>query len=645
MNETEKVKARRVLANLTYICTGIYKKQYLRRSEPGEGRTQGTVLVLLSLLSDTVRQPAVAPVPALNAANLAWRHYTVRRVRMQTRAACSNIQFYVNIGWAVATPRGPKEFDCMPEGQLEEGSLLNERYRILRVIGQGGMGTVYQAEHERLNAIVAVKEIREAPVTGTAQQATMEQYEQEARFLVRLNHPNLPKVMDAFVDGDRFYLVMDFVDGVTLDNRLRSRGGSPIDPETVVDWAIEIANVLGYLHAQDPPIIFRDLKPSNVMVQPDGHIKLIDFGIARRFQPGATQDTALLGSVGYSPPEQFGRHQTDTRSDIYALAATMHHLLTAHDPTSTPFKFKQVDRVALGVPTSLSRLIDRCLAMEPDQRPPNVGAVSAELRAIHDDMHHVGKRPTAEDSGARIVSGKLKRTEKTRSKGAGSRIVWVEDTLSVSGPAPVDRWLRVAVTVLGILLVVGSIYVVHAMTSRSHAIKHLDPNVVTNTGLNTVPSPPGSVDDGRLNASTTAPATGTGAGANDSHGPGNSAPDPPASNADGTSPPTDTKTAQCTAEVVGASPDGKSVRLHVTGQINGKKDTAGMVAAYFYNADKTPLMAHDPKGAYATPSGQLFAEFTFQIDADAKPIDGLIDVPADQFTATNNVLFRVHRLC
>ncbi len=152
------------------------------------------------------------------------------------------------------------------------------------------------------------------------------------------------------------------------------------------DWAIEIADVLGYLHSQDPPIIFRDLKPSNVMLQPDGHIKLIDFGIARRFQPGASQDTALLGSVGYSPPEQFGRHQTDTRSDIYALGATMHHLLTTHDPSAKPFKFSPVDQINLGVPISLSRLIAQCVSIEPELRPPNIEQVSAELRSIRNDL-------------------------------------------------------------------------------------------------------------------------------------------------------------------------------------------------------------------------------------------------------------------
>ncbi len=122
--------------------------------------------------------------------------------------------------------------------------------------------------------------------------------------------------------------------------------------------------------------------------------------------------------------------------------------------------------------------------------------------------------------------------------------------------------------------------------------------------------------------------------------PGSAPPAPQSSGSDGTSPPADTKTAALSVEVIGASPDGKSVRLHVVGEINGKKDMAGMVAAYFYNPDKTPLLARDPKGAYATPTGQLFAEFTFQIDADSKPIDGLIDVPVDQFTSTNNLLFR-----
>ncbi len=522
----------------------------------------------------------------------------------------------------------------MPDGQLEEGSLLNERYRILGVIGQGGMGTVYQAEHERLNAIVAVKEIRGTPVTGTAQQATMEQYEQEARFLVRLNHPNLPKVTDAFVDGDRFYLVMDFVEGVTLDNRLRTHNGGTMDAETVVDWAIEIADVLGYLHTQDPPIIFRDLKPSNVMVQPDGHIKLIDFGIARRFQPGASHDTALLGSVGYSPPEQFGRHQTDTRSDIYALGATMHHLLTGLDPSGKPFKFAPVDQINFGVPIALSRLIAQCVSIESELRPPDIGHVSAELRAIRDDMHHVGApiHGTTGVTDARSATAKARDSERISSKLPGSGPTGVPDNLSATGTDSPDRGLRMAVALLGIVLICGVIFAVHSATSHTNTPRHPGVSVRSSGPVTgTVP------DTGPANGNAVIPPA---SGADNPLVPGSAVVPPPSSGSNITNPAPDPKAAALSVEVLGASPDGKSVRLHVVGEINGKKDMAGMVAAYFYLPDKTPLPARDPKGAYATPTGQLFAEFTFQIDADSKPIDGLIDVPVDQFTSTNNLLFR-----
>ena len=485
----------------------------------------------------------------------------------------------------------------MPEGQLEEGSLLNDRYRIIRVIGQGGMGTVYQAEHERLNAVVAVKEIRGTPVTGTAQQATMDQYEQEARFLVRLNHPNLPKVTDAFVDGNRFYLVMDFVDGVTLDNCLRARGGTPIDPKTVVEWAIEITDVLGYLHSQNPPIIFRDLKPSNVMVQSDGHIKLIDFGIARRFQPGATQDTALLGNVGYSPPEQFGKHQTDTRSDIYALGATMHHLLTARDPSTTPFKFAPVDSVSLGTPASLTRLIAQCVALEPDLRPPNVAAVAAALRAIRDELNHVSAQPdhARAETDAKILSRTPTdpvRTDKDVKIMARMSTVGTVGTSGMPGSRRVyaikpgggrrasQPYSRLKYVVLAFVIVgmFGATAVsVENGNRQLRAKKHPSRKVTSSYSSNSSRRSPGS-DPISGSGVTDSSLGGNGAGDSGSQPSGDAS---QSAAADPSSPPADAKTAQCNAEVLGPSPDGKSLRLHVTGEINGKKDTSGIVAAYF----------------------------------------------------------------
>ncbi len=265
--------------------------------------------------------------------------------------------------------------------QLKPGTLLNGRYQITRPLGRGGMGTVFLAEHLQLQSILAIKEVCSPGESDEERQATLEQYQREARFLVQLNHPNLPKVTDAFVENDRFYLVMEYIEGVTLEARLKERGGRPLPVIQVIEWGLQIADVLAYLHNQNPPIIFRDLKPANVMVKPDNTIRLIDFGIARRFQLGAVHDTSLFGSVGYSPPEQFGRQQTDARSDIYAFGVTLHQMLTGIDPSIQPFKFVFVSMVNSAVPELLSTLIQKCLAMDPDARPADIHQVAMGLVA------------------------------------------------------------------------------------------------------------------------------------------------------------------------------------------------------------------------------------------------------------------------
>lgn len=260
--------------------------------------------------------------------------------------------------------------------------MLNDRYRIVRVLGRGGMGTVYLAEHIRLETVVAVKEVSGPRSNEDEYRLALQQCEQEAKFLVRLHHPNLPRVMDAFIENDRFYLVMEYIEGVTLENRMRDGGDGPLDVHEVVEWGLQIADVLAYLHSQEPPIIFRDLKPANIMVQPDGSVRLIDFGIARRFHPGASKDTALLGSVGYSPPEQFGRSQTDTRSDLYAFGATLHHLLTGRDPAAEPFKFPPSGDTRLPGGKSLG------LALRPDAARSG----RPNLCAVHHSGHRHSRR-------------------------------------------------------------------------------------------------------------------------------------------------------------------------------------------------------------------------------------------------------------
>ena len=174
-------------------------------------------------------------------------------------------------------------------------SVLGNRYKILEIVGRGGMGTVYRARDTRLDSTVAVKEMTERELPPDERVAAVRQFEREAKLLGQLSHPNLPRVTDYFVEDDRCYLVMEYVDGETLESMLQTEPGSPLPLEQVIEWGVELADTLAYLHSQTPPIVFRDLKPANVMISSDGTVRLIDFGIARRFQAGATKDTSLYG--------------------------------------------------------------------------------------------------------------------------------------------------------------------------------------------------------------------------------------------------------------------------------------------------------------------------------------------------------------
>ncbi len=210
---------------------------------------------------------------------------------------------------------------------LTTGQVLHQRYRIVALLGQGGMGDVYRAWDLSLKMSVAVKESLE--LNGEAQ----EQFGEEARLLARLSHPNLPRVIDYFaVPGLAEYLVMDFIEGEDLESLLdRTAGGLPV--AQVLPWISQVCDALSYLHNQTPPVIHRDVKPGNIKITPDGRAVLVDFGIAKRYDPQrGTLAGARAVTPGYSPPEQYGGASTDPRSDIYALGATLYHLLTGQTP-------------------------------------------------------------------------------------------------------------------------------------------------------------------------------------------------------------------------------------------------------------------------------------------------------------------------
>ena len=218
---------------------------------------------------------------------------------------------------------------------LEAGTILSDRYQVEYVLGLGGMGAVYLARDlQQNNFPVAVKEMRVQAGDQHIQRQAVEQFRQEAQFLSVLDHPNLVKVFDVFTQNGRYYLVMSYVQGKTLRELLKTQ--TEFFPlKTLLEWTVQLVDVLSYLHAQNPPILFRDVKPSNIIVDSENRLRLIDFGIARTLHPDEVTATFLqgMGSADYCPLEQYqGVGGTDQRSDIYSLGATLYHLLTLKVP-------------------------------------------------------------------------------------------------------------------------------------------------------------------------------------------------------------------------------------------------------------------------------------------------------------------------
>jgi tetratricopeptide (TPR) repeat protein len=266
-------------------------------------------------------------------------------------------------------------------GTLPEETLLSSRYKLESRIGQGGMGAVYKASDTRFNnRPIAVKEMGRAGLSQNGVQEAEEAFEREARLLADLLHPNLPRIYDHFTEGERSYLVMDFIEGRTLEDYVEQANGKALPLEKVLDWGMQLCDVLGYLHTHQPSIIFRDLKPSNVMLSESGHVYLIDFGIARVFKPGQSHDTVALGSPGFAAPEQYGKAQSTPRSDIYSLGALLHCLLTGVDPSEQPFFFRPASEFNPMLPLDLVALLQRMLDMDADRRPASAQDVLKVLR-------------------------------------------------------------------------------------------------------------------------------------------------------------------------------------------------------------------------------------------------------------------------
>ncbi|MCR4615403.1 MAG: serine/threonine protein kinase [Clostridiales bacterium] len=248
---------------------------------------------------------------------------------------------------------------------LKIGSLIDGKYRVLSEIGHGGMSVVYMAINEKANKTWAIKEVRKDGIKDF--EVVRQGLIVETEMLKRLSHPNLPSIVDVIESDDTFLIVMDYIEGNPLSQSLEEFGAQPQD--YVIDWAKQLCDVLEYLHTRTPAIIYRDMKPANIMLKPDGNITLIDFGTAREFKEKNLADTTCLGTVGYAAPEQFGgMGQTDARTDIYCLGATLYHLVTGCNPCEPPYEILPIRSINPQLSSGLERIIIKCTQRNPDDR-------------------------------------------------------------------------------------------------------------------------------------------------------------------------------------------------------------------------------------------------------------------------------------
>ncbi len=263
--------------------------------------------------------------------------------------------------------------------------LFNDRYYIIGKIGTGGFASVYKAtDMQQGGRFVAIKELSLRELEPRAVVDATDAFHREVSFLLQLTHPGLPHVYQYYRSPEYLYLVMDYIEGETLEEYLNRTHGHHkyILLSEVLTMGIQLCSVLDYLHTQQPPIVFRDLKPANIMRTFQGQLYLIDFGIARYFKPGQTKDTVALGSLGYAAPEQYGKAQTTPRADIYSLGAVLHQLLTAEDPSETPFRFTPLRVNSYPSLSKLGILIERMVDMDANKRPASVAEIKQELQHI-----------------------------------------------------------------------------------------------------------------------------------------------------------------------------------------------------------------------------------------------------------------------
>lgn len=275
---------------------------------------------------------------------------------------------------------------------LQTGELLHNRYEIIRVIGRGGMSVVYQAKDLSSGNLLAIKDVRRS---GQEQNAVVEQsLSAEGKMLKQLSNPHLPRIYDIIEDHDSIMLVMDYIQGESLDKVIYREGPQSVD--RVLNWGMQICEVFHYLHNQPTPIIYRDMKPANVMLQPDGKLIMIDFGTARTQKVGVAMqaDTICIGTAGFAAPEQYGGiGQSTARTDIFCLGATLYNMVTGHSPNEKPTGILPLEYWNASLAgTPLAEIIIKCTRNDPDERYQTAAELYEDLRLASNGAYQNGKR-------------------------------------------------------------------------------------------------------------------------------------------------------------------------------------------------------------------------------------------------------------
>ena len=275
---------------------------------------------------------------------------------------------------------------------MQIGDVFDKRYLILRILGQGGMGTVYLAKNINTDTYWAIKEIQKKEHSEIELPA-------EPKLLKRLVHPALPRLFDILEQDGKLYMVSDYINGISLDKKIEEEG--KIGEETVVNWAIQLCKALDYLHSQKPnSIIYRDMKPSNIILSADGTLKLVDFGIAREFKQQSAGDTVYIGTRGYAAPEQYGTGQTSAASDIYSLGVTMHQLLTGKSPFEPPFVLKPVRYFDTSLSPGIEGIILKCTTQNINDRYKSASELLRALEVLQNKIKNPVPGNSSTDSKA-----------------------------------------------------------------------------------------------------------------------------------------------------------------------------------------------------------------------------------------------------